>query len=263
MTVPTRMRGTKFGAETEQILKVPPADSAFLQTNARSSSTLGECDRAACRRTGGQTDRSLTRPRRRQYIKLTQPFCQRWNFGVLAAAPRASSLPRAWRIVDAFPIFRGHRLVDIAVHRNRAGDVPGTRRAERAGTGVRACAERSGNGRAGRGSSPSASSRQKQGNDAIYDALARQYEQFRQVDRTFELVAKAVSPAVVHIVAKKVTRGDDGRRPRDYEETGSGVIVRSDRAPGLYVLTNHHVVEGSKPAEDPGLLARRASDLAG
>ena len=52
---------------------------------------------------------------------------------------------------------------------------------------------------------PSASARQKQGNDAIYDALAQQYEQFRQVDRTFELVAKAVSPAVVHIVAKKVT----------------------------------------------------------
>jgi serine protease Do len=99
------------------------------------------------------------------------------------------------------------------------------------------------------GAEPGADSRQKQGNDAMYDALARQYEQFRQVDRTFALVAKAVSPAVVHIVAKKVTRGEDGRRPRDYEETGSGIIVRSDRAAGLYVLTNHHVVEGSKPAK--------------
>ena len=78
-------------------------------------------------------------------------------------------------------------------------------------------------------------------------------------------MAKAVSPAVVHIVAKKVTRpesttaGDRG----DYEETGSGVIVRSDRGPGLYVLTNHHVVDGSKPAKIRVLSARRAVDLTG
>jgi serine protease Do len=91
--------------------------------------------------------------------------------------------------------------------------------------------------------------RQKQADDATYDALARQYEQFQQVNRTFELVAKAVSPAVVHIVAQKVTRPEEGRRPRQYEETGSGVIIRSDRVPGLYVLTNHHVVDGSKPAK--------------
>ncbi len=36
--------------------------------------------------------------------------------------------------------------------------------------------------------------------------LAKQYEQFQQVNRTFELVAKAVSPSVVHIVARKTTR---------------------------------------------------------
>jgi serine protease Do len=92
--------------------------------------------------------------------------------------------------------------------------------------------------------------RQKQADDAIYDALAKQYEQFQQINRTFELVAKAVSPAVVHIVAQKVTRPepDDSRRPRYFEETGSGVIIRSSRGPGLYVLTNHHVVDGSKPA---------------
>ena len=33
--------------------------------------------------------------------------------------------------------------------------------------------------------------------------LAKQYEQFQQVNRTFELVAKAVSPSVVHIVARR------------------------------------------------------------
>jgi serine protease Do len=99
------------------------------------------------------------------------------------------------------------------------------------------------------GVQPGAVSRQKPGNDAIYDTLAQQYEQFRQIDRTFALVAKAVSPTVVHIVAKKVTRSEEGRRPREYEETGSGILVRSDRGPGVYVLTNHHVIEGSKPAK--------------
>jgi len=96
---------------------------------------------------------------------------------------------------------------------------------------------------------PKATARQKQAEDAIYDVLAKQYEQFQQVNRTFELVAKAVSPAVVHIVAQKSTRPEDSRRPRQFEETGSGVIIRSDRAGGLFVLTNHHVVDGSKPAK--------------
>ena len=115
--------------------------------------------------------------------------------------------------------------------------------------------ERGGQGRieggatAPRSKEGKAISRQQQADDAIYEALARQYEQFEQVNRTFELVAKAVSPAVVHIVAQKVTRPEEGRRARQYEETGSGVIIRSDRVPGLYVLTNHHVVDGSKPAK--------------
>jgi serine protease Do len=90
---------------------------------------------------------------------------------------------------------------------------------------------------------------QKLADDAVYDALAKQYEQFQQVNRTFELVAKAVSPAVVHIVAQKTLRPEENRRPRQFEETGSGVIIRSDRVPGLYVLTNHHVVDGSRPSK--------------
>src|SRR5262245_34421307 len=100
-------------------------------------------------------------------------------------------------------------------------------------------------------SSPAASeaSRQKQKDDATYELLSRQYEQFQHINRTFELVANAVSPAVVHIVAQKTTRPEGARRPRQFEETGSGVIVRGDRAAGLYVLTNHHVVDGAKPAE--------------
>ncbi len=80
--------------------------------------------------------------------------------------------------------------------------------------------------------------------DAVYRELARQYERFRSIDQTFELVSKIVSPAVVHIVSKKSGPDESGRMTR-FEETGSGVIVRSDRAPGCFVLTNNHVVEGS------------------
>ncbi len=65
----------------------------------------------------------------------------------------------------------------------------------------------------------------------------------------FELVSKAVSPSVVHIVAQKTVRHEESQRIKKFEETGSGVIVRNDKNPGLYVLTNHHVVEGGKIAK--------------
>ncbi len=97
---------------------------------------------------------------------------------------------------------------------------------------------------------PTSPSETKRRDDEIYDALSKQYDQFQAINRTFEMVAKAVSPTVVHIVAQKTVRGgEEGRRLRQIEETGSGVIVRSDRAPGLYILTNHHVVENSKPSK--------------
>ncbi len=57
-----------------------------------------------------------------------------------------------------------------------------------------------------------------------------------------------VSPAVVHIVARKSGEDEDGH-PTRFEETGSGLIVRADDSPNRYVLTNNHVVEGAR-AED-------------
>jgi serine protease Do len=81
----------------------------------------------------------------------------------------------------------------------------------------------------------------------IYAELDRQYAVFEHVNRTFELVAKAVSPSVVHIVAHKIGRED--RKAHEFEETGSGVIVRAEGQPGLFVLTNNHVVAGAS-AED-------------
>jgi serine protease Do len=80
----------------------------------------------------------------------------------------------------------------------------------------------------------------------VYDQLAKEYEQFAHVNRIFELVSRAVSPTVVHIVAEKKARHEETQRVRKFEETGSGVIVRCDRMRGLFVLTNHHVVEGGK-----------------
>ena len=86
------------------------------------------------------------------------------------------------------------------------------------------------------------------GEAAIYEELARQYEKFQPVNRTYELVAKSVSPAVVHIVARKSSRRDDGTVSH-YEETGSGVVVRAEKGKTLYVLTNNHVVEGAASAD--------------
>jgi serine protease Do len=86
------------------------------------------------------------------------------------------------------------------------------------------------------------------GEDAIYRELAQQYDRFQHVNRTFELVARAVSPAVVHIVARKIGQRDNGKTYL-YEETGSGVIVRGEAGRGRFVLTNNHVVEGA-PAQD-------------
>jgi serine protease Do len=85
--------------------------------------------------------------------------------------------------------------------------------------------------------------------DDLYRRLDEQYERFRHINQTFEMVARAVAPSVVHIVAHKTSRAEDSGRLRHFEETGSGVIVRSDRNRGLYVLTNNHVIEGAQPVK--------------
>ncbi len=54
-------------------------------------------------------------------------------------------------------------------------------------------------------------------------------------------VAGRVMPAAVHIQATR--RETDGRR---VEETGSGVLMRSQRVKGLFVVTNNHVIRGAE-----------------
>ena len=92
---------------------------------------------------------------------------------------------------------------------------------------------------------PASPSVRGQTEEGLYSQLARQYAQFEHVNRTFELVSKAVSPSVVHLIAHKTGTRENETQPREYEETGSGVIVRGDVSRGLFVLTNNHVVVGS------------------
>jgi serine protease Do len=98
-------------------------------------------------------------------------------------------------------------------------------------------------------SAPNAAQTKPAGEDGIYGELTRQYERFEPIDRTFALVARAVSPAVVHIVAKKPGRRTEEGHLLQFEETGSGVIVRPERSRAVYVLTNNHVVEGAAPRD--------------
>lgn len=55
-------------------------------------------------------------------------------------------------------------------------------------------------------------------------------------------VAARVVPAVVHIQAVRM------ENERRVEETGSGVLMRTAAARGLYVVTNQHVVRGAEAA---------------
>ena len=54
-------------------------------------------------------------------------------------------------------------------------------------------------------------------------------------------VSTDVMPAAVHIQATR--RETDGRR---VEETGSGVMMRSSKVKGLFIVTNNHVIRGAE-----------------
>lgn len=54
-------------------------------------------------------------------------------------------------------------------------------------------------------------------------------------------VSTEVMPSAVHIQATR--RETDGRR---VEETGSGVMMRSSKVKGLFVITNNHVIRGAE-----------------
>ena len=63
----------------------------------------------------------------------------------------------------------------------------------------------------------------------------------------FEAVARQVSPAVVAIEAVKPSTPGSNNKSKTVDESGSGVIVRLEGRPGLYVITNNHVVTQATP----------------
>jgi serine protease Do len=65
-----------------------------------------------------------------------------------------------------------------------------------------------------------------------------------RISERFEYVARKVSPAVVAVEAVKPAppRGSSGKT-RSVDESGSGVLIRIARHPGIYVLTNNHVIQ--------------------
>ncbi len=66
----------------------------------------------------------------------------------------------------------------------------------------------------------------------------------RDAGRVMSKISKQISPSVVHIesIHRTALRGE-------VEETGSGVIVRGNRIPGEYVVTNRHVIANAKLPE--------------
>ena len=66
-----------------------------------------------------------------------------------------------------------------------------------------------------------------------------------QLSDRFESVASKVLPAVVSVEAVKPPKTGSGKT-KGAEESGSGVIVKSDVKAGYYVITNNHVVTHSK-----------------
>ncbi|MFL5330540.1 MAG: S1C family serine protease [Gemmataceae bacterium] len=65
----------------------------------------------------------------------------------------------------------------------------------------------------------------------------------------FEAVAQAVLPAVVSIDATKPSTSSTSSKSTTVEDSGSGIIVAASDRPGYVVITNHHVVSGSRPEQ--------------
>src|SRR3954468_14128281 len=84
---------------------------------------------------------------------------------------------------------------------------------------------------------PATSSREQ-----LYAELAADVAELEQRGSILKRVVKLVTPAVVHIEAR---RDAEGARPArgEAEEAGSGVII--ERRGKLYVLTNRHVIKYS------------------
>ncbi len=81
-------------------------------------------------------------------------------------------------------------------------------------------------------------------NSLTEDRSASATGEVSRLGNRFEDVARRVSPAVVYVevVKSSGTSGSSSGRMRALEESGAGVIIRSETGRGHLVLTNNHVV---------------------
>lgn len=71
-----------------------------------------------------------------------------------------------------------------------------------------------------------------------------------QLDERFEAIARKVAPAVVAVEAVKPARSTiTGGKGKPVEESGSGVIIKTEARAGFFVLTNNHVIAQAKPEQ--------------
>lgn len=78
-----------------------------------------------------------------------------------------------------------------------------------------------------------------------YEQLAAEVAILERMSNVVRAVSNLIRPCVVHINASKVEQNRG--RTESVEEAGSGVIIA--RGSEYWVLTNRHVVAGSRPAE--------------
>lgn len=74
-----------------------------------------------------------------------------------------------------------------------------------------------------------------------YDELRSHTSSLQEGSELLAKIARLTTSSVVHIQSTH----SGGRRGGSVEETGSGVIVESEKAKGFYVVTNRHVVDGA------------------
>jgi serine protease Do len=82
--------------------------------------------------------------------------------------------------------------------------------------------------------------------ERLFDDLAEEYDTFDRMGNLVRRVSQLVKPSVIHIEAHKVEQ--KGSTRESYDEAGSGVVVSLDNE-NLWVLTNRHVILGSRPSE--------------
>jgi serine protease Do len=75
--------------------------------------------------------------------------------------------------------------------------------------------------------------------ERVYRELSTEGSSLQEGSTLLAKIAAVTTPSVVHIQCERRTQGGRGKE----EETGSGVILTSSKASGLFVVTNGHVID--------------------